>query len=235
MSATVSATAGAAVPRVLVVEDDARIAQLLLDYLRDAGYEAEALGDGALALREIERAVPAAVILDLMLPGLDGIGVCRAVRQFSDVPLLMVTARVDEVDRLLGLETGADDYVCKPFSPREVVARVRALLRRADGRMTAAARPWTVDDDALRIAWRGRWLPLTPLEFRMLRMLMGRPGRVFSRAQLLDSVHGDPKDVSDRAIDSHVKNLRRKIQAVEPGCECLVSVYGVGYRFDVPA
>jgi two-component system response regulator BaeR len=225
----------AAVARVLVVEDDARIAQLLVDYLRDAGYEAAALGDGALALREIERAVPAAVILDLMLPGLDGMAVCRAVRVFSDVPILMVTARVDEVDRLLGLDTGADDYVCKPFSPREVVARVRALLRRADGRMTAAARPWTVDDASLRIAWRGQWLPLTPLEFRMLRLLLGRPGRVFSRAQLLDSVHGDPKDVSDRAIDSHVKNLRRKIQAVEPGCDCLVSVYGVGYRFDVPA
>jgi two-component system response regulator BaeR len=225
----------AAVARVLVVEDDARIAQLLVDYLRDAGYEAAALGDGALALREIERAVPAAVILDLMLPGLDGMAVCRAVRVFSDVPILMVTARVDEVDRLLGLDTGADDYVCKPFSPREVVARVRALLRRADGRMTAAARPWMVDDASLRIAWRGQWLPLTPLEFRMLRLLLGRPGRVFSRAQLLDSVHGDPKDVSDRAIDSHVKNLRRKIQAVEPGCECLVSVYGVGYRFDVPA
>jgi two-component system response regulator BaeR len=225
----------AAVARVLVVEDDARIAQLLVDYLRDAGYEAAALGDGALALREIERAVPAAVILDLMLPGLDGMAVCRAVRVFSDVPILMVTARVDEVDRLLGLDTGADDYVCKPFSPREVVARVRALLRRADGRMTAAARPWMVDDASLRIAWRGQWLPLTPLEFRMLRLLLGRPGRVFSRAQLLDSVHGDPKDVSDRAIDSHVKNLRRKIQAVEPGCDCLVSVYGVGYRFDVPA
>lgn len=220
--------------RVLVVEDDARIAQLLLDYLRNAGFEADSVGDGQQALARIERAAPDLVILDLMLPGLDGIGVCRAVRRFSDVPIIMVTARVDEVDRLLGLDTGADDYVCKPFSPREVIARVHALLRRAQGRVSSAARPWLVDDEALRIAWRGHWLPLTPLEFRMLRLLLGRPGRVFSRAQLLDSVHADLRDVSDRAIDTHVKNLRRKIEAVDPGCDCIDSVYGVGYRFSAP-
>jgi two-component system response regulator BaeR len=144
----------------------------------------------------------------------------------------MVTARVDEVDRLLGLDTGADDYVCKPFSPREVVARVQALLRRAEGRVTSAAKPWLIDDAALRIGWRGQWLPLTPLEFRMLRLLLSRPGQVFSRAQLLDMVHHDLRDVSDRAIDTHVKNLRRKIEAVEPGCDCISSVYGVGYRFE---
>jgi two-component system, OmpR family, response regulator BaeR len=220
--------------RVLVVEDDAKIAQLLLDYLRNEGFDAGAVGDGKLALQQIEQAPPALVILDLMLPGLDGIGVCRAVRQFSDLPILMLTARVDEVDRLLGLDTGADDYVCKPFSPREVMARVRALVRRADGRTVAAAMPWAVDEEALRIAWRGQWLPLTPLEFRMLRLLLGRPGRVFSRTQLLDVAHADLRDVSDRAIDSHIKNLRRKIQAMEPGCECIASVYGVGYRFDAP-
>jgi two-component system, OmpR family, response regulator BaeR len=220
--------------RVLVVEDDAKIAQLLLDYLRNEGFDGGAVADGKLALQQIEQAPPALVILDLMLPGLDGIGVCRAVRQFSDLPILMLTARVDEVDRLLGLDTGADDYVCKPFSPREVTARVRALVRRADGRTVAAAMPWAVDEEALRIAWRGQWLPLTPLEFRMLRLLLGRPGRVFSRTQLLDVAHADLRDVSDRAIDSHIKNLRRKIQAMEPGCECIASVYGVGYRFDAP-
>lgn len=230
-------------PRVLVVEDDPKIARLLVDYLRADGFDADAEGDGRIALQRIEQAPPAAVVLDLMLPGLDGLGVCRAVRRFSDVPILMLTARVDEVDRLLGLDTGADDYVCKPFGPREVVARVRALVRRASGRLVApqagagspqAAQPWSVDDDGLRIAWRGQWLPLTPLEFRMLRLLMSHPGRVYSRAQLLDSVHGDLRDVSDRAIDSHVKNLRRKIEAVEPGCACLASVYGIGYRFDAP-
>ena len=220
--------------RVLVVEDDARIAQLLLDYLRNDGHQAQALADGQQALSEIRQAPPDLLILDLMLPGLDGVSLCRAVRCFSDLPILMVTARVDEVDHLLGLDTGADDYVCKPFSPREVMARVKALLRRAEGRVATMQRPWTVDDQGLRIAWRDRWLSLTPLEFRMLRLLLSRPGRVFSRAQLLDSVHSDIRDVSDRAIDTHVKNLRRKVQAVDPGADCIASVYGVGYRFDQP-
>ncbi len=169
-----------------------------------------------------------------MLPSLDGMALCRALRRFSDVPIIMVTARVDEVDRLLGLDIGADDYVCKPFSPREVVARVRALLRRADGLMSTAQQDWHVDEVGHRISWQGQWLPLTPVEFRMLRLLLTRPGRAYSRAQLLDSVHQDLRDVSDRAIDSHVKNLRRKIQAVEPAFDSIVSVYGVGYRFDAP-
>jgi two-component system, OmpR family, response regulator BaeR len=220
--------------RVLVVEDDAKIAQLLVDYLRNEGFEASSVVDGQLALQQIEAAVPALIILDLMLPSLDGISVCRAVRKFSDVPILMLTARVDEVDRLLGLDTGADDYVCKPFGPREVMARVRALVRRADGRTMASTLPWAIDDGALRISWRNHWLPLTPLEFRMLRLLLSQPGRVFSRAQLLDCAHADLRDVSDRAIDSHIKNVRRKIELVEQNCECITSVYGVGYRFDAP-
>ena len=219
---------------VLVVEDDAKIAQLLVDYLRADGFVATSVHDGAQALRQIQQTPPSAVLLDLMLPGLDGMEVCRAVRQFSDVPILMLTARVDEIDRLLGLDTGADDYVCKPFSPREVVARVRALVRRAQGRMVTQTLPWTIDDDGMRIAWRGHWLMLTPVEFRLLRLLLGRPGRVFSRSLLLDAARTDQKDVSDRAIDSHIKNLRKKIEAVEPGQDCIASVYGVGYRFDAP-
>ena len=219
---------------VLVVEDDPKIARLLVDYLHAEGWQAQTVANGLLAVQSVRQAVPAAIILDLMLPGLDGIGVCRAVRAFSDVPIIMLTARIDELDRLLGLDTGADDYVCKPFSPRELMARVRALLRRADGRLVRHTPAWTVDDNSLRIAWRGRWLALTPLEFRMLRLLLGRPGRVFGRAQLLDGVHAELRDVSDRAIDSHVKNLRRKIAAADPGCDCIASVYGVGYRFDPP-
>ena len=221
--------------RVLVVEDDPRIALLLQDYLRSEGFEAHTLADGQLALSEIRHAPPDLLILDLNLPGLDGVGLCRAVRQFCDVPILMVTARIDELDRLLGLNSGADDYVCKPFSPREVMARVHALLRRSERRVMAAASLGRVDDAGLRIAWRGQWLSLTPLEFRMLRQLLGQPGRVFSRAQLLDSAHGDLRDVSDRAIDTHVKNLRRKLQAVRADDDCIASVYGVGYRFDPPA
>jgi two-component system response regulator BaeR len=225
----------AASPRhILVVEDDTKIARLLVDYLGRDGFDPLAIADGQAALTHIERAMPALIVLDLMLPSLDGMSLCRAVRRFSDVPIIMVTARVDELDRLLGLDTGADDYVCKPFSPREVVARVRALLRRSDGRMPSGQQPWHVDEASHRISWRDQWLPLTPVEFRMLRLLLARPGRVFSRAQLLDSVHQEMRDVSDRAIDSHVKNLRRKIQAVEPVFEGIVSVYGVGYRFDAP-
>jgi two-component system response regulator BaeR len=220
--------------RVLVVEDDRKISDLLLNYLRASGYEATPAYDGRDALLMIERQPPDAVILDWMLPGLDGVGVCKAVRAFSDVPILMLTARVDEVDRLLGLDTGADDYVCKPFAPREVIARVRALLRRSEGRVRSTSRPWEIEDLSFRISWRGQWLALTRIEFMMFRLLLSRPGRVYSRDQLLASVHDSQRDISDRAIDTHIKNLRKKVQAVEPGTDCIVSVYGVGYRFDIP-
>ena len=220
--------------RVLVVEDDRKISDLLQNYLRASGYEAEAAYDGRDALRQIERQVPDAVILDWMLPGLDGISVCKAVRAFSDVPILMLTARIDVVDRLLGLDTGADDYVCKPFAPREVIARIRALLRRAEGRVKTSTKSWEIDDASFRISWRGQWLPLTRIEFMMFRLLLSRPGRVYSRDQLLASVHDSQHDISDRAIDTHIKNLRKKVQTVEPACDCIASVYGVGYRFDLP-
>ena len=221
--------------RVLVVEDDPRIALLLLDYLRSDGFTANSLSDGQLALSEIRHSQPDLLILDLNLPGLDGVSLCRAVRAFSDVPILMVTARIDELDRLLGLNSGADDYVCKPFSPREVMARAHALLRRSERRVTVSASLWTIDDDGLRIAWRGQWLTLTPQEFRMLRRFLGQPGRVFSRTQLLESAHGELRDVSDRAIDTHVKNIRRKLQSIRSDDDCIASVYGVGYRFEPPS
>ncbi len=220
--------------RVLVVEDDVKIAQLLLDYLKSEGYGVTSVGDGHAGLRQIQDNPPDLVILDWMLPGMDGIDVCKAVRRTSEVPILMLTARIDEVDRLLGLDTGADDYVCKPFSPREVVARVRALLRRTRGQTPAVPHPWQVEETSFRISWRGKWLALTRQEFLMFRMLLNRPGRVYSRAQLMDTAHDENRDVSDRTIDSHIKNIRRKIQAVEPGCDCIASVYGVGYRFDPP-
>ncbi len=223
-----------AAQRVLVVEDDRKISDLLQNYLRASGYMAEAAYDGRDALRQIERQVPDAVILDWMLPGMDGISVCKAVRAFSDVPILMLTARIDEVDRLLGLDTGADDYVCKPFAPREVIARIRALLRRAEGRVKTSTKPWEIDDASFRISWRGQWLPLTRIEFMMFRLLLSRPGRVYSRDQLLASVHDSQRDISDRAIDTHIKNLRKKVQAVDQGHDCIASVYGVGYRFDIP-
>ena len=223
-----------AASRVLVVEDDRKISDLILNYLRVDGHEATAVYDGREAVQQISQRAPDAVILDWMLPGLDGIGVCKAVRAFSDVPILMLTARVDELDRLLGLDTGADDYVCKPFGPREVVARVRALLRRASGRVIALPQPWLVEEASFRISWLGQWLPLTRIEFMVFRTLLARPGRVFSRAQLLSSVHDSQRDISDRAIDTHVKNLRKKVQAIDPGSDRIASVYGLGYRFDLP-
>lgn len=218
--------------RILIVEDDAKIAALLADYVRAEGCEPIVIDDGAAAIRSAGEHMPAAILLDVMLPGADGIEVCRAVRARSDVPIIMITARVDEIDRLLGLDTGADDYVCKPFSPREVMARLRALLRRAEGRLVAAQARFEVDDAGRRIRWGATWLPLTPIEYRILATLMQQPGRVFARAQLLDAARADFRDVSDRAIDSHIKNIRRKVGAVEAGAEPIASIYGVGYRFD---
>jgi two-component system response regulator BaeR len=225
---------GIASQRVLVVEDDRKISELLQNYLRASSYVADAVYDGRDALRQIERQVPDAVILDWMLPGMDGISVCKAVRAFSDVPILILTARIDEVDRLLGLDTGADDYVCKPFAPREVIARIRALLRRAEGRVKESTKPWVIDDASFRISWLGQWLPLTRIEFMMFRLLLSRPGRVYSRNQLLASMHDSQRDINDRAIDTHIKNLRKKVQAIDPKSDCIASVYGVGYRFDLP-
>jgi len=218
--------------KVWVVEDDTNISALLIKYLEANGYESTAIYDGNSALRLVKEKAPDAIILDWMLPGIDGINLCREIRTFSDVPILMLTAKIDELDRLLGLDTGADDYVCKPFSPREVVARIRALLRRAEGTVKLTYKPWVIDDSSFRISWHGEWLPLTRIEFMMLRLLLSRPGRVFSRDHLLNSIHDSQKDISDRAVDTHIKNIRKKIQVVNSDAECIVSVYGVGYRFD---
>lgn len=216
---------------ILIVEDEPELASVVADYARAAGYAPIVFGDGAQALQAIRRAPPTLVVLDLMLPGLDGLSLCRAVRAFSDVPIVMVTARVEEVDRLLGLETGADDYLCKPFSPRELMARIKAILRRAGA--AAAAPALVLDQAARRIALHGRALDLTPSEYAILAALARRPGQVLSRAQLLDAAQADNFDANDRAIDSHVKNLRRKIDAVAPGLEPIRSIYGLGYRCDL--
>jgi len=213
-------------PHILVVEDDVKIAAVLADYLEAEGWRCTRIGDGNSAVAFM-RATPAdLVLLDLMLPGLDGIEVCKAVRAFSQVPIIMITARVDEVDRLLGLDMGADDYVCKPFSPREVVARAKVHLRRA------AVRPaplFQVDRATMRILHAGSALNLTAVEFRILAELIEHPNRVYSRQQLLDFAHEDQRDINDRTVDSHIRNIRRKL----PAADCLQSVYGVGYRFEL--
>ncbi|CAN7285983.1 response regulator [Massilia sp. LjRoot122] len=216
---------------IMIVEDEPELAALVADYARAAGFAPQVYGDGNAALAAIRAEPPALVVLDLMLPGLDGLSLCRALREFSDVPVIMVTARVEEIDRLLGLEAGADDYLCKPFSPRELMARIKAILRRSGG--TQPARVLGIDEAARRITLHGQALDLTPSEFAILAALARRPGHVFSRAQLLDAARADSLDATDRAIDSHIKNLRRKLDAAAPGLEAIRSIYGLGYRCDL--
>ena len=218
---------------VLIVEDEPKIAALLRDYFSAACYRVSVLETGEHAVEWIRDNAPDIVLLDVMLPVVDGLAICREVRRFSNVPILMVTARVDEIDRLLGLELGADDYIVKPFSPREVVARVRAVLRRASAAAVPAEPPFVLDEARFEARVRGRALILTPVEFRLLKKLGAQPGRVFSRAQLIDALYVDHRIVSDRTVDSHIKNLRRKL--AEAGVDPIASVYGVGYRLEWPA
>lgn len=218
---------------VLIVEDEPQLASLLADYLCRAGYEPHVLDDGSEVVPWVHSHGPALILLDLMLPGQDGMSVCRKIRQFSDVPIVMVTARVEEIDRLLGLELGADDYICKPFSPREVVARVKAVLRRARADSEAdRTGGLAVDEHAYQATLDGEALPLTPVEFRLLAALAKHPGRVLSRNQLQDHLYGDHRVVTDRTVDTHVKNLRRKMAAIRGEQELIRSVYGVGYRLE---
>jgi two-component system response regulator BaeR len=221
-------------PRVLIADDDEKIAAVLSDYLKAAGFDVAAVGDGLAAVEYVRDQHPACVLLDLNMPKLEGLEACKQIRTFSQVPIAMVTARVDEIDRLLGLELGADDYICKPFSPREVVARVKALVRRASIGQSAPV-PSTLlelDAEALKASIRGKVLALTAVEFRLLAALAAQPGRVFSRDQLLDAAHSKWHDAGDRTIDSHVRNLRKKIETAAPGFDPIRSVYGVGYSWE---
>jgi len=231
-------------PKVLLVEDDPSIADVQMDHLRAAGFRVEHLSRGDLVERHVRAMPPDLVILDVMLPGMDGTEVCRTLRGFSQVPIIMVTARSDEHDRLLGFGIGADDYVCKPFSPQELVARVRVALRR--GQPPAALPPpapsgagmgelVVIDSARQRVLCRAEVLDLTRHEYRLLAVMLSQPGRVFSRASLLDQSYDDPTGVFDRAVDSHVKNLRRKFAAVAPEHLIIHSVYGMGYRVEVTA
>ncbi len=218
--------------RILIIEDERKLATLLADYLRQAGFDPRCVHDGMQALERVRQDQPALVLLDLMLPGCDGMDICKEIRSFSDVPIIMVTARVEEIDRLLGLELGADDYICKPFSPREVVARAKAVLRRSGGRQTVHKEGLVLDEGSYRARLDGRDLDLTAVEFKLLLYLAANPGRLFSRPQLMARIYPDQRIVSDRTIDSHIKKLRKKISVAAPGREFIESVYGVGYRFE---
>ncbi len=220
--------------RILIVEDEEKIAVLLRDYLHASGYTTQHITRGD-AVEDWVRHHPVdLVLLDVMLPGRSRLEVCKALRAFSDTAIIMVTARVDEIDRLLGLELGADDYICKPFSPREVVARVATVLRRAR-RTPGAARGsagLVLDAASWRASLDGVVLDLTAVEFKLLEVLSNQPGRIFSRDQLMDAMYRDERIVADRTVDSHVKKLRRKLAEVVPTDELIHSIYGVGYQFE---
>jgi len=220
---------------VLVVEDEPQIAQIVRDYLQHAGFGVVTTGDGAEALLLVHQRQPDLVVLDLGLPRIDGLDVAKRLRDDTDIPIIMLTARVEESDRLAGLEVGADDYVTKPFSPRELVARVRAVLRRVE--------PGTVHSDVFRradliidaskmtVTRNGSAIELTPTEFQLVAALARRPGRVFTRAQLLDAVRGTEVESFERAIDAHIKNIRRKLEIDSRSPRYLLTVYGIGYKF----
>ncbi|HEY4997975.1 MAG TPA: response regulator [Usitatibacter sp.] len=218
--------------RILIVEDEPKLAKLLEDYLRASGYETDCVEDGRDVVPAVQRRRPDLILLDLMLPGMGGLEVFRAVRAIADIPVVMVTALVEEVDRLVGLELGADDYICKPYSPREVVARVKAVLRRGAREREEKAAGLVLDESRYEALLDGVLLDLTPVEFRLLKTLSSRPGRIFPRAELLDSLYADHRIVADRTVDSHVKNLRRKLEKVRAGEDLVRSVYGVGYKLE---
>ncbi len=221
---------------ILVVDDEPKIVKLARDYLEKNGFQVKSAGDGVTALAMARRDKPNLIVLDLMLPGMDGLDVCRALRRESDVPIIMLTARSEESDQLIGLELGADDYITKPFSPRALVARVRAVLRRAQG---GVRQPGVIHAGDLKIDLDGHRtflgdypIHLTRNEFKLLAVMAQQPGQIFSRMQLLEHLHGVAYEGYDRSVDSHIKNLRRKIETDLTNPQYIQTVYGVGYRFN---
>ena len=222
-------------PLILMVEDEERLADVVGDYLRAAGFRVHHLATGTGAVAWIEREGPDLILLDLMLPGQDGLSICREVRSRAQVPIIMTTARVEEIDRLLGLELGADDYVCKPYSPRELVARVKAVLRRTSRAHEHRRGGFlTLEPDRLQVAHDSKAITLTAVEFALLAALHQAAGRILSRDRLMDRIYPDNRVVSDRTIDSHIKKLRRRLGELVPDVELIHSVYGVGYRYEEP-
>jgi len=223
---------------ILVVEDEVKIAGVLRDYLTKVGYRVACLGRGDQVIPYVRQKQPSLILLDLMLPGMDGMEICREVRKFSDVPIVMITARVEEIDRLLGLELGADDYICKPFSPREVVARVKAVLRRVYAPptdKTLVAGEISLIPETHQVLVGGHEIKLTPCEYNLLKTLLNHPNRIFSRNELTNTVQGYDFEGYERTIDSHIKNLRKKIAGYLPDQEVISTVYGVGYKLNTPS
>lgn len=224
-------------PLICIVEDEPELAQLVADYLQANGYRTVQFHNGDSANTWLEHNHSSLILLDLMLPGMDGLDLCKHQQARSATPIIMMTARVQEIDRLLGLELGADDYVCKPFSPRELVARVKAVLRRAQneapGQPADSPAAITFDEQALRVNLFGQAIELTVIEFRLFSLLYAHPGRIFSRQYILDNIYQDYRVVSDRTVDSHIKKLRKKLAAPADGRDLIYSVYGSGYKYEL--
>lgn len=221
--------------KILIIEDEPELAGVLQDYLTHHQFACRVIADGALAMDSFADFKPDLIILDLMLPNKDGLALCREIRQQNDTPIIMTTARIEEIDRLLGLELGADDYICKPYSPREVVARVKAVLRRSGAAPhTTGGSLLVLDADALDARLNGVALELTVVEFRLLETMANEPRRIFTRDQLMDRIYTDQRVVSDRTIDSHITKLRKKIANATGGLDVIRSVYGAGYKYEEP-
>jgi two-component system response regulator BaeR len=220
--------------KILIVEDEKKLSDLLVDYFQQDNFHCDCVYHGDMVLDVVREKIPDAILLDIMLPGKDGLTLCREIRRFSSVPIVMITARVDEIDRLLGLELGADDYICKPFSNREVVARVKAILRRSQGHLNKdVTASFQLDESRYQLRYLDRTLDLTSVEFQLLKKLASEPGRIFSRNQLMVHMYEDHRIVSDRTIDSHIKKIRKKFNQLFPDSEFIYSVYGVGYKLDL--
>ena len=220
---------------VLIVEDEKKLADVLIAYLNQNQFKVTHFESGSDVVDWVKTNQPNIILLDLMLLDVNGKDLCKEIRQFSMVPIIMVTAMIDEIDRLIGLELGADDYVCKPFSPKEVVARVKAVLRRSEGDLNQAEvyDAFEVNDQTYSIKLHQDRLDLTPVEFRLLKMFLQSPGRVFNRDQILNNIFEDGRIVLDRTVDTHVKNLRHKLKTASPEHDYIRSVYGIGYSFEL--
>lgn len=221
--------------KVLVVEDEKKLAEILKDFLELSGFLVNLVDDGAKVMEALNCFQPDIILLDIMLPNKDGIALCREIRQspaHQYLPIIMTTAKVEEIDRLLGLELGADDYVCKPYSPREVVARTKALMRRKHYSESPASTGLFLDDQKMNAQIKGKKIELTAIEYTLLSLMANSPGRIYSRSQLMDEMYSDYRVVSERTIDSHIKKLRHKIASVDSSVEIIHSVYGVGYKME---
>ncbi|PCK08759.1 MAG: two-component system response regulator BaeR [Alteromonadaceae bacterium] len=224
-----------AVDTILIVEDEPDLATLIEEYVQAAGYPTHVIGNGAEVEPWIKNNRTALVLLDLMLPGKNGLDICKSIRSNSAIPIIITTAKVEEVDRLLGLEIGADDYICKPYSPREVVARIKTILwrlNRSKPPLNNSAVLISLDTEKLQLTIKNATVELTKIELNLFKLLFNEPGKIFSRQQILDNIYHDYRIVSDRTVDSHIKKLRKKLNDTAPNSDIIKSIYGVGYKFE---